>query len=171
MFARILLRFWPTTFKNPVCWGFCIHCGQPSAKAAASPREILHRTKDRVMTCLIRGFMRFSFLESLGLGCYIWGKRSLEKICENCQDNFATGLLPETPQLFRPQRGHGGDSCGALRGKEAGEKRSSRQHEARRNQCERIVRAHLVENLGKHPADGEGEEQSEDDGQSCLHRT
>src|SRR5947209_17184803 len=67
MFARILLRFWPTTFKNPVCWGFCIHCGQPSAKAAASPRDILHRTKDRVMTCLIRGFMRFSFLESLGL--------------------------------------------------------------------------------------------------------
>src|SRR5438270_12831828 len=80
MFARILLRFWPTTFKNPVCWGFCIHCGQPSAKAAASPRDILHRTKDRVMTCLIRVFMGFSFLESLGLwlltfgGKGVWGK-------------------------------------------------------------------------------------------------
>src|SRR2546423_12729766 len=67
MFARILLRFWPTTFRNPVCWGFCIHCGQPSAKAAASPRDILHRTKDRVITCLIRGFMGFSFLETFGV--------------------------------------------------------------------------------------------------------
>src|SRR6478672_9634390 len=89
MFARILLRFWPTTFKNPVCWGFCIHCGQPSAKAAASPRDILHRTKARTTPCLIRGFMGFSFLERLGLFIAA-GTRSFEKICEPCQDNFAT---------------------------------------------------------------------------------
>src|SRR5436305_431323 len=83
MFARILLRFWPTTFKNPVCWGFCIHCGQPSAKAAASPRDILHRTKDRVMTCLIRVFMGFSFLESLGLWLLNLGEKEFEENSPN----------------------------------------------------------------------------------------
>src|SRR5438270_1513806 len=93
MFARILLRFWPTTFKNPVCWGFCIHCGQPSAKAAASPRDILHRTKDRVMTCLIRGFMRFSFLESLGLCLLTFGGKGVwEEFARTVKTIFTTGL-------------------------------------------------------------------------------
>ena len=40
------------------------------------------------MTCLIRGFMGFSFLESWG--CYILGTRRLGEICETCQDNFGT---------------------------------------------------------------------------------
>src|SRR2546423_15635134 len=98
MLARILLRFWPTTLRNPVCWGFCAHWGQPSAKAAAIPRDRLHRTKDRKMTCLIRDFMGFSFLEMFGwVGYCIRGKRSFEKISEACQGNFTEPGWGEAP--------------------------------------------------------------------------
>src|SRR3954468_100669 len=100
MFTRILLRFWPTTFKNPVCWGFCIHCGQPSAKAAASPRDILHRTKDRVITCLIRGFMGFSFLESLGL-CLLLGEKEFEENSPNLSRQLIMVAESDAP-LRRP---------------------------------------------------------------------
>src|SRR5882724_872627 len=96
MFARILLRFWPTTFKNPVCWGFCIHCGQPSAKAAASPRDILHRARDRMTTCLILFFMGFSFLERLGLELLTFkGKASLGRRRSTCQEYFCWTWLAE----------------------------------------------------------------------------
>src|SRR5438270_10328122 len=90
MFARILLRFWPTTFKNPVCWGFCNHCGQPSAKAAASPRDKLHRAKDRMTTCLILSFMGWVLLSGELRVANVSGEKEFEENSLNLSRIFAT---------------------------------------------------------------------------------
>src|SRR3954454_19244687 len=121
---------------------------------AASPKAREAEKSERAMKRMAETFARIFIGNSADRGESAGPRQSKSKLFH----------------LLRPQRGHRRHAGRAVGWEEAGEKRRGREHEARRDEREQIVRTHFVEDLGKHPTDGQGEEQSEHDGKSGLHR-